>query len=120
MTGYFTGMIASFLNQKFDRFLNSAGVNYSLSIFKSFLIPGIIAGFISSITAAIGHTSFQGSAMNKPTDRSINQQGGYQLAGLALSIGIGGLAGVVVGIFYCCNRFTKNNHVFNDEYHFDL
>lgn len=114
VTGYFTGMIASFLNQKFDRALNSSGVLYSLSIVKSFFIPGVIAAFISSITAAIGHSSFEGSAKNMPTNRSCNQQGGYQLAGLALSIGIGGLAGIVVGIFYCCNKFTKNNHVFND------
>lgn len=113
-------MIASFFNQKFDRMLNSSGVNYTLSIVKSFFIPGIIAGFISSITAAIGHSSFDGSAQNMPTNRSINQQGGYQLAGLALSIGIGALAGIVVGLFYCCNKFTKNNHVFNDEFHFDL
>lgn len=69
-------------------------------MFSSYLIPGLIAGVLSAIFQARGFvidylTRYSGNAESA---RTRFQQGGIQIAGLAIAAGVGIFAGVISGV----------------------
>lgn len=52
--------------------------------------------------------------------RSYSQQGGYQIVGWLLSVGIGSVAGLIIGFIYrCINDQEEGKHFFNDAFLID-
>jgi len=78
------------------------------------MIPSIIGAIMSAIFQAVGQTPLNGSLPNfEVIDRSQDGQGGFQLIGLALSVGIGIEAGLMVGFSTkCC---SEESTLFSDD-----
>ena len=97
------------------RKINSEGVVDSNSAIFHFLLPSLFAAIFSAIMQAVAQTpaSYSGSTSSGTTTvlsynslvqsgRSSTKQGGYQIVGWLLSIGIGAVAGVIIGLLYKC------------------
>lgn len=107
-SGFIAGFIASLFNQRLNRFFNKGGVLFSLSLVQHILIPSMLGGFLSAILAAIDNSSHNGSVLaTSLSGRDPSSNGAMQLLGMALSLGIGSLAGIIIGIFYRC--FNRND-----------
>ena len=99
------------------RKINSDGVVDSNSVIFHFLLPSLFAAAFSAIMQAIGKTaaSYSGSTTSGSTTvltynsmvqpgRTSSQQAGYQIIGWLISIGIGAVAGVIIGFLYKCTN----------------
>ena len=80
--------------------MNSNGVLDSLGSLMVFFIPALLGGLYSSIlftTSAYGPRNTDANVQTL-SGRSRFGQGGYQLIGVALSLGIGLAAGLLIGL----------------------
>lgn len=89
--------------------MNSEGVIDTNGTTFMFLVPSFFAAVFSAILAAVGQsaTTFtppSGTAVIynelKEVSRTSVRQGGYQIGGWLISIGIGGFTGLVLGLIY--------------------
>jgi tetrahydromethanopterin S-methyltransferase subunit F len=82
------------------RAINKEGVLTSLAHLTRFLLPGIVCGFISAILTAI-HQEPEGSNQYfLIKHRGASPRAGMQMAGIGLSLAIGIVAGILIGIIY--------------------
>lgn len=82
--------------------MNAAGVIDSLGSLMVFFFPSLIGGIYSAIlftSGAYGPNNTADNVQVYTMDRSRFGQGGYQMIGVALSIGIGLAAGLLIGLF---------------------
>ena len=82
--------------------MNAAGVIDSLGSLMVFFFPSLIGGIYSAIlvtTGAYGPTHSGENLQAYAHDRTRFGQGGYQLIGIALSVGIGLASGLLIGLF---------------------
>lgn len=99
------------------RKINSDGVVDSNSVIFHFLLPSLFAAAFSAIMQAIGNTaaSYSGATPAGSTTvltynsmvqpgRTSSQQAGYQIIGWLISVGIGAVAGVIIGLLYKCTN----------------
>lgn len=118
------------------RKLNENGVVDSNSVLFHFLMPSLFAAIFSAILQGVGQSpasltqnsfstsgntvtytpttaTYAGSAL---AGRDYSSQGGYQMAGWALSIGFGLAAGAIIGFIYKLlnDNFEEVNNLFND------
>jgi len=89
------------------------------------LIPGMLGGFLSAILAAINsslytYTSSSNAELTTQTGRTESSNGAWQLLGMALSLGIGALAGLFIGIFYKCFNRNDADDQFDDAANYKL
>ena len=82
--------------------MNKKGVADSNGVMSTFLIPGLIAGVLSAIFQANGAQSNNNYNSNADSTRTRFAQGGIQVAGFFIAIGLGVFAGVVSGLFMKC------------------
>ena len=83
--------------------MNQNGVFFSLSLIQHILVPSILGGFLSAVVYGLGEHTFNGStSLEIGANRPNGSQGAIQLLGMAFSMGIGLLAGFIIGLFYCC------------------
>ncbi len=93
----------------------------------TYMIPGIFACIVSAVVHAsdpFGIVYTEGAKtvtynVNRDTARTNFEQGGYQIAGGAISVGIAFVCGVIVGIFYRCLNKNKAQHQFIDESYYE-
>jgi hypothetical protein len=81
--------------------MNANGVIDSLGSLMVFFIPALIGGIYSAIlftTSSYGPNNTDVGSQAYNNNRSRFGQGGYQLIGVALSIGIGLAAGLLIGL----------------------
>jgi hypothetical protein len=86
-------------------------------------MPGVIGGIVSAIIASRGSTNF-GSNFSEEflvAGRSPSTNAGYQLAGLALALGISIISGLFTGWFTSLSFFepVPVHRFFDDQYHWD-
>jgi hypothetical protein len=99
-----------------------------------FLLPSFFAAIFSAISQGVGNTPITYtptditgtsiSAVSYPSlvqgGRSYTVQGGYQIVGWLLSIGIGSVAGLIIGLVYkLLNDHEDPKHFFNDAVLYD-
>ena len=109
--------MTSFYHYRALRKFNKNGVKSSLSQISRFIIPGFISGVISAILHAIDQGSDGNYVRYIGWERSVVGQGAMQLLGIALSIGIGIFAGLIVGLLFKCVGRGANYHIqFNDNF----
>lgn len=89
-----------------------------------FLVPSFFAAVVSSILQACGQSpasylagatasAYKGSLQS---GRSEVAQGGYQIAGWCISVGIGAVVGFMIGVLYkAVHGFEKRDDYFNDQ-----
>lgn len=113
--------------------INSEGVVDSNSVIFHFLLPSLFAAVFSAIMQAVGNTaaSYSGNTILGTTTvltyknlvqpgRTSSQQAGYQIVGWLLSVGIGAVAGAIIGLIYkCINDQDESKQFFNDAILYD-
>ncbi len=106
LVGTTAGVASTLGNSFLKKKINSHGNIDSQGVLFSFLIPSLIGAIYSSIISAIDTQSpgGNGRSMLILNDRSINGQGALQLAGAGIAIGVGAVAGIVVGLLYKCTN----------------
>jgi hypothetical protein len=98
------------------RALNKSGVTTSLAHLTRFLIPGILSGILSAILTAINqgndgsHQSLNILHYKKPSSMA-----GLQLAGIGLSLAIGIVAGLLIGVLYLVINGNARENQFDDR-----
>lgn len=118
------GFLCSLSQTRFKRKLNEGGVVDSNSVIFHFLLPSLFAAIFSAVLQGIGQTaaSYTVGANTsaygalKQSGRSETVQGGYQMAGWCISVGIGAVGGLVIGLIYKLvnSNFQNSEDFFND------
>lgn len=120
LIGFISGILATVLNSK-KRWLNSEGVNDSLGSSITFLIPSFLGGIYSSIlfaTNAYGPTNTTSYVQQDP-NRSNFGQGGFQLIGIVITVGIAVAAGLLIGLLSKILKSSEHKDLFNDNAYID-
>lgn len=100
----------------------------SNSVLFHFILPSLFAAIFSAILQGIGQTTTTATLTTTagtntvtynallPGGRDATTQGGYQMAGWAISIGSGAFAGLLIGLLYKLlnDNFEEPAHFFND------
>lgn len=96
-----TGLLCSLLAAKAKTNMNAKGIVDSNGVLVTYLIPGLIAAILSAIFQAVAYKWEYDSTsrQNKDGVRTTFEQGGIQIAGLAISLGLGIFVGIISGIF---------------------
>lgn len=83
------------------QWFNSKGIRDSNGVLSSYLIPGAIAGILSAVFQANGYPQDYTGSYRGDWDlanRSPYGQGGIQMAGFGIALGLGIFAGVISGL----------------------
>lgn len=128
--GFGTGFLCCLLNMAFGRRINRGGVIESNSVIFHFLFPSFIAAIISAIGQGIANTetsftpvnasgtaagSINYSELIQPGRSNNTIQGGYQILAWVLSIGLGSIAGCLIGFIYSFINEQDANSLFSDK-----
>jgi ammonia channel protein AmtB len=111
------GTLTTFLNSK-KKSINEEGVIDSLGSSIVFFIPSLLGAIYSAIlfaTSPYGPDNIDATAQML-AGRSRWEQGGYQLAGLGITIGIAFVSGLLIGCFSkIINKIDGPEDLFNDH-----
>lgn len=89
---------------------------YTFSHFQRFFIPSLFGVFIAAILHGGDDWKHGGYNLEyRHPDRSATGQGAFQLIAIPLSIGIGALAGVIVGFIYRVVNSFEYKDQYNDK-----
>lgn len=124
--GYIVGFVCSLVQTGAKRLLNKGGVIDSNSVVFGFLMPSFFAAISAAICQGVGGTETSMASIAavttvtttinyanlKELNRSFSEQGGFQIIGWLISVGIGAITGVVVGIIY---KVINDNYYFFDD-----
>lgn len=103
----------------FGRKINSNGVLFTFSHINRFFIPGLFGAIVSGVIQATSDSVNGSHPLNRLSSRTAIQQGGWQILGILITIGIALLAGLIIGLLYkIINRFGPEDQ-FNDEVTYD-
>lgn len=109
--------MTTFLNSK-KKWLNEEGVIDSLGSSFVFFVPAFIGALYSAIlfaTSPYGPDNTD-ATVQMVSGRSRWTQGGFQLAGLAITIGIAAVCGALIGAFCkVINKVDGPEDLFNDH-----
>eukprot|EP00919_Chromeraceae_sp_WS-2016_P052451 GHVR01124515.1.p1 GENE.GHVR01124515.1~~GHVR01124515.1.p1 ORF type:complete len:118 (+),score=7.26 GHVR01124515.1:2983-3336(+) len=101
LIGLIAGILSTLLNATMKKALNRTGVIDSQGALFTFLIPSFIGGIYSAILQAIG-ASDPGVGPYIEQGRSSFVQGGMQIAGIFITIGIAVISGLILGLIFKC------------------
>lgn len=113
-SGFMMAFVSTWRHSAALRRFNKNGVSTSIAYVDRFVFPGIFCGLLSAILYAINQGNDGGYVLNRPSDRSNIGQGGMQLAGIGLSIAIGIVGGLLVGLMYKILNRNRFQDQFND------
>ena len=98
--GSLTGIVSTLCFAYMPKLLDKCKIHDVAGVTNLHAIPGLISGFLSAIFRA----------------KYIDDKGGTQAAGTVISMAIGLVGGVVVGLLTkCFHPFTEANDFFNDK-----
>lgn len=100
MIGFIVGVLTTFLNSR-KKDLNKEGIIDSLGSLFVFFVPSLIGAFYSAIlftTSSYGPDNSSSFTQHDP-NRTRFQQGGFQIIGALITIGIAIVAGLIIGGF---------------------
>lgn len=101
LIGFCIGILVTLLNTTKKIDLNENGVVDSLGGLFLFFIPSFVGGIYSAILFASGPSGADYSATTQMSKSYTKyQQGGYQLAGMCITIGIAAATGVLLGLVF--------------------
>lgn len=122
LAGFVTGIVSSFGFAYLSAYLRKKiSLHDTCGVLNLHGMPGVIGGIVSAIVASRleGNFGSQYSAWQKE-GRTPSTQAGYQLAGLALSLGLAIFSGLVTGYITSREWFEPPpaEFIFDDRYHF--
>lgn len=117
MIGFLVGVLTTYLNTR-KKDLNKEGVIDSLGSLFVFFVPSLIGALYSAILFATG--SYGPDNSNSFTQHDPNrtryQQGGFQVIGALITVGIAIAAGLIIGGFgKIFNQIDNDEDFFNDN-----
>ncbi len=112
--GYIMGLISSLYQSAQLRKLNKDGVVVSLAHFDRYIVPGVFSGVLSAILYAINQGNDGNYILNSKSGQTNIANGAMQLAGIGLSLAIGAVAGIVLGIIIKLANSHKAEDQFRD------
>jgi len=123
LAGFVTGIISSLGFAYLSKFLQrKISLHDTCGVLNLHGMPGLIGGIVSAIVASRGEGNFgdQYSRIFKQ-GRDAQTQAGYQLAGVALSLGLSIFSGVLTGYITSRSWFEPPpaEALFDDRYHWD-
>jgi hypothetical protein len=125
--GTITGFLSVVLIHYLKHRVNKSGVIDTHGTIFAFMIPGVLASIISAVVQATNPPSiifFTSSTTqiiyetNRSGERNNIQQGGFQIVGMLISIGIAIVAGISSGIFMRIFNKNQPENQFIDESYF--
>ena len=84
-----------------------------MPVVNRLVIPGIISGILSSILISINNLQNKSFTSPVPTDRSNSAQAGFQLIGLAVTLVLGTIGGVIIGYVFKLLNKNDSSQLFN-------
>ena len=122
LAGFVTGIVSSFGFAKLSSFLREKiSLHDTCGVLNLHGIPGLIGGIIAAIVASRGDINFgnQYTYIFKQ-GRTPSVQAGYQLAGVALTLGLAIFSGLLAGFITSRSWFEPPppEYLFDDTYHF--
>lgn len=114
LIGFLVGILTTFLNSKV-RAINANGVIDSLGGIFCFGVPALIGAIYSAILFASGAFGPTNTEQYRQTVRGRFSQGGMQMAGLGLVLGIALACGIIVGIIFKLMGPLEEEELFNDS-----
>jgi ammonium transporter Rh len=128
LIGFGSGMVSFFAFESLAPFLQrKIGLYDTAGIHNLHGIPGFMGGIIGAICAGTvtestfgdsAHIIFEKVSFTDPTMRTPNIQAGYQLAALALTLGLSISSGTITG--FILKAFDGPEDLFTDRPFFDL
>jgi hypothetical protein len=116
LIGTIVGVITTVLNHSIKKPLNDGGVVDTQGTFITFFIPSFIGGIYSAIIQAIRAYGAEDSTFTSVAStqwlagsRTNYEQGGFQILGLLITIGIATFAGIVVGLLLMVTSGLDSN-----------
>ena len=122
IAGFVVGCFSAFCYAYLTPFLrNKIGLHDSCGVLYLFALPGFFGGIISCIVASYGKENFginYYTFFTNQDNRGDGVQAGFQLAALALSIGIAVFTGLITGWLTSLSAFQppKAYELFDDRY----
>ena len=133
--GFGVGFFCALVQIAAKRKINQWGVVDSNGAIFQFLLPSLFAAIFAAIAQGVNKSSatftttqlsgtFVSGTINydgvKEMNRKAEQQGAFQILAWLLSVGIGAVAGVFIGLFYrMVNGFNHKSQFFNDGVIYD-
>ncbi len=97
--GFSGGFIASVAHSVIKKKINKNAVLESNSYIFSFIIPGVLASITSALVQAAANGSLQGvEQFNMDFGITVEQQGGFQIIGMLLTLAFAIGTGLFIGI----------------------
>jgi len=116
VVGIFSGTVNTLLLSGTSRKINANGVINTNPVIETFLIGGICGGLWSALFATFqgGYVDFSASfpTYSYPIDRTNFKQGGLQVAGTFISVGIAIILGIIAGLII----FLMNKNTTEDQF----
>lgn len=127
--GFGVGFLCAFSQMAYKRIINKNGIIDSNSAIFHFLLPSFFAAILVAIAQGVSKTYATYNPTNNigltlgvveytpmvQSGRSVGMQGGFQIIGWLLSVGLGALGGLLIGVLYrAVNEFTDPLEFFND------
>jgi len=116
LIGFVTSILVTFLNTK-KKGMNREGVTDTLGSIFVFLVPSFLGAIYSAIlfaTSPYGPDNSDNYVQVDPV-RSRYGQGGFQLIGLCITVGIALAAGLLIGLFFKGVNQAESADLFNDD-----
>lgn len=121
--GFISGAVSATGYYYLSDILSDKGIYDSCGVHNLHGIPGLIGGLSSAIFVAAYNSTSLDIAGGNPLDFINGQylrQGGIQIAGTFISLGIGLVTGVIAGLFMLPMYQVKTEEFFDDEHYWEI
>lgn len=116
LIGTIVGVISTLLNHAIKKPLNDGGVIDTQGTFITFFIPSFLGGIYSSIIQAVRAYGAEDNTFTSVAstlwvagNRTNFEQGGFQILGVLITIGIATFAGIVIGLLLMVTSGLDSN-----------
>jgi hypothetical protein len=116
LIGTIVGVITTLLNHFIKKPINNGGVVDTQGTFITFFIPAFLGGIYSAIIQAVRAYGAEDSTFTSINStkwvagtRTSYEQGGFQILGVLITIGIATFAGIVIGLLLMVTSGLDSN-----------
>lgn len=116
LIGTIVGVITTLLNHFIKKPINNGGVVDTQGTFITFFIPAFLGGIYSAIIQTVRAYGAEDSTFTPISStkwvagsRSNYEQGGFQILGVLITIGIATFAGIVIGLLLMVTSGLDSN-----------
>ena len=123
--GTCSGFITVLLTSTIQNYVNRKGILDTHATIANYLIPSLAGGIVSAVVHATNPgnvTDSNGTVVyqtNRDPTKSNFGQGGMQMAGLGVTLGIALIAGILIGLLFKLINKNHHTHQFIDKSYYE-